>query len=138
MGKAIVLNGTNQNILISTETIPVSASEDFSIEFWFKSGVQANKTMFSCGKGLNDLDSSSKLSVGFDASNKLTVYSNGNTHIIPNAEVQDNQWHHFALSVLRTGNANVLIDGVVKYQIAATKFGALGSNKISLGARYYK
>lgn len=138
MGKAIVLNGTNQNILISTETIPVNVSEDFSIEFWFKSGVQANKTMFSCGKGLNDLDSSAKLSVGFDANSKLTVYSNGNTHLIPGTEVQDNQWHHFALCVLRTGNASVLIDGVVKYQIAATKFGALGSYKMSLGARYYK
>lgn len=138
MGKAIQLNGTNQHVLISTATMPVKSVEDFSIEFWFKAGSQTNTTMFSCGKGLNDLTPLDKLSVGFDANGKLTLYANNNVHLIPADGVQDNQWHHFALSVLRSGNTNVMIDGVSKYQITSSKFGGLGADKMSLGARYYK
>ena len=138
MGKAIEMSANNQNLLIPTATIPVKPLEDYSLEFWFKAGNQTNTTMFSCGKGVGDSDSSDKMSIGFDSNGKLTVYSLNNTHIIPADGIQDNQWHHFALSVLRSGNTNVLIDGTLKYQIVSGRFGALASDKMSLGARYYK
>ena len=66
MGKAIQMNGTNQNLLISTGAIPVKPTEDYSVEFWFKTGAQTNTTMFSCGKGIGDIDASNKLSVGLE------------------------------------------------------------------------
>ena len=137
-GKAIQLNGTNQNVLISTALIPVTKEQDYSLEFWFKAGKQTNTTLFSCGKGVNDLDSINNLSVGFDAAGKLTVYAKGVAHQITTTDLQDNLWHHFAISVLRRGNTNVLIDGISIYQIVSTKFGGITANKMSIGARYYK
>jgi len=137
-GKAVQLNGTNQNVLISTATIPVTNNQDYSVEFWFKAGQQTNTSLFSCGKGVDDLDLENNLSVGFDAAGKLTVYAKGVAHLITNDNLQDNQWHHFAISVLRRGNTNVLVDGILKYQVVSSKFGGLEANKMSLGARYYK
>lgn len=137
-GRAISLNGTNQNVLIATATNPITKDQDFSLEFWFKANSQANATMFSCAKGVNDLDSVNSLSVGFGADRKLTVYAKGAAHVITNTNLQDGQWHHFAMSVLRSGNTNVLLDGVNKYQVNSSKFGGLSAAKMSVGARYYK
>jgi len=142
-GKAIQVNGINQNVIISTTNMPITSQQDFSLEFWFKTNnlpnvVQKNTTLFSCGKGVNDLDSINNLSVGFDAAGKLSVFAKGNTHIITTQSIQDNQWHHFAMSVMRRGNTNVLVDGIAKYQVISTKFGGLEASKMSLGARYYK
>ena len=138
MGKAIQMNGIEQNVLISTGAIPVKPTEDYSVEFWFKTAAQTNTTMFSCGKGIGDIDASNKLSVGFDGNASLSIYSKGNVHVIPAGNTQDNQWHHFSLSVLRNGNTNVMIDGVSKYQTSSSKFGSLAGGNMSLGARYYK
>lgn len=142
-GKAIQFNGSPEKVLINTGAIPILSQQDFSLEFWFKTNnaenvIQKNTTMFSCGKGVGDLDINNKLSVGFDAVGKLSIYANGNAHIIPVQSIQDNLWHHFAMSVKRGGNTIVLVDGVEKYQVISSKFSGLVGAEMSLGARYFK
>jgi len=136
-GYSASFNGTDQSLSVKTATIPLTNKDNFSIEFWFKGNAQTNKTIFSCGKGVGDIDSSEKLSIGINNSGELNLNSKGNTFIVPNTNVLDDAWHHFALSVLRSGNSNIYIDGQQKLQITSGKIGGLASDMISLGSRRF-
>ena len=136
-GYSASFNGTDQSLLIKSSSIPMTKKDNFSIEFWVKGNAQINKTIFSCGKGIGDIDSSDKLSIGINNSGELNLNSKGNTYIVPEAVVLDGSWHHFAMSVLRNGNSNVYIDGQQKLQVSSSKIGGLASDSISLGSRRY-
>ncbi|MEI8084850.1 MAG: LamG-like jellyroll fold domain-containing protein [Paludibacter sp.] len=130
-GYAAELNGSNQIVAKSSHT-PITNEYDFTLEFWFKGpSGQKNATLYSCG----DSNTSKGLSVAFNEEGSLTVASNNNSFIVPSGDVLDNVWHHFALSLMRGGNANIYIDGNSKYQTSATNFAEIVSDSIALGAR---
>lgn len=131
-GLAALLDKTNQ-IVAKSYHIPVTRNEDLSVEFWFM-GVanQPNTSLMSC---TNHTDSIDDLQIGFNASGNLTVETMKNEFIIPSGDVLDSKWHHFALSVKRGGNAQVYIDGAMKYQTASVNFGAMASDSIAFGAK---
>jgi hypothetical protein len=131
MGLAATLNGTNQ-IVAKSGHIPLTTENDFGMEFWFKGATgQKNATLYSC---VYDTIASKNLSVAFNIDGNLTLATNGNSYLIPSGSVLDDTWHHFALSVMRGGNANVYIDGASKYQTSATNIGGMESDSITFGA----
>jgi len=131
-GLAALLNKTNQ-VLVKSHHIPVTKNEDFGVEFWFMgSANQPNTSLLSC---TNQSDSVGDLQIGFNGEGNLAVQTMKNAFVIPSGAVLDNKWHHFALSVMRNGNAQVYIDGAMKYQTSATNFGAMASDSIAFGAK---
>ena len=136
-GKAAVFNGIDQSTIIKSDSIPLTNKDNFTLEFWFKGKSQSNATMFSCGKGVDDLDSSEKLSVGFNTNRELCLKTNDNTFVIPNVSVLDTLWHHFAMSVLRNSYTNIYIDGLQKLQLTSSKIGGMASDSIAIGSCRY-
>ena len=133
-GLAAELKGTNQ-IVAKSGHIPFTTDDDFTVEFWFRGASgQKNATLYSC---IGDTVASKNLSVAFNADGNLTLASNGGSYLIPSGGILDNIWHHFAMSVMRGGNANVYIDGLQKYQTAASNIGGMASDSIAFGAKRY-
>ena len=134
-GKSIEL-AASKHVVIKSSHIPILETKDFSIEFWFSgTSGQKNATLFSCGK--ENIDQSKNMTVAFDGDGNLNFTNNGIINPIPAGDVLNNNWHHFALSVMRGGNAIVFIDGAQKYQTSASAIGGMVGDSITVGARRY-
>jgi len=136
-GKSGVFNGIDKSVEINTSTIPLTVTDNFSLEFWFTGSAQTNSTIFSCGKGIGDIKTNEKLSVGFDNAGDLNLFSKDVSYVIPNVTVLDGNWHHFAMSVSRNGNTNLFVDGQQRLQIPSVGISGLVSAKMTIGARSY-
>lgn len=132
-GFATELNGSNQ-VVVKSGHIPFTKESDFSLEFWFRGQAgQKNATLYSC---VGDETAAAKnLMVAFNEDGNLALTTNGISTRLNSGVVLDNAWHHFALSVLRSGNANVFIDGVLKFQTSSTNIGGMASDSVAFGAR---
>ena len=132
-GFATELNGSNQ-VVVKSGHIPFTKEGDFSLEFWFRGQAgQKNATLYSC---VGDATATAKnLMVAFNEDGNLALTTNGTSTRLNSGVVLDNAWHHFALSVLRSGNANVFIDGVLKFQTSSTNIGGMASDSVAFGAR---
>lgn len=135
-GKSAVFDG-NRSVVINTELIPITSVDNFSLEFWFSGSAQKNATLFSCGKGIGDVDIDDKLSIGFNDKGALSLSTKGVSYVIADSAVLDANWHHFAMSVSRNANASVYIDGKQQVQIPATKISGLANAKMTIGSRSY-
>lgn len=132
-GLATELNGANQ-VVVKSGHIPFTKDNDFSVEFWFRGQAgQKNATLYSC---VGDETAASKnLMLAFNQDGNLSFSTNDNLYLLNSGNVLDNAWHHFALSVLRSGNTNIFIDGILKFQTSSTNIGGMASDSVAFGAR---
>ncbi|MDL2243349.1 T9SS type A sorting domain-containing protein [Bacteroidales bacterium OttesenSCG-928-J19] len=129
-GKTLAFNGSNQYATIESALFPFLPYNDFTWEFWFKGNNQGAATLFSCG-----LDAY----IGLDADHRLILTMEDQTQILSSANLLDDQWHHVALSVKRTGMSNALVDGVVTASFNSSIFAnSIGGGKYYLGVKYYR
>ncbi len=141
-GKAYAFDGVDDLVTITTgSTVIVTPEMDYTIEFWFKGTAgQTNVTLFSSGRG-DGTDvynaSENSVAVGFDANGALYVTNDGEQLKVTGADYLDNNWHHFAFSLLRRSNANLFVDGIQKATVASTEFGGLSGAQMWIGARGY-
>ena len=99
------------------------------IEFWFKGEPQsATASIMSVGDGLIDIRQ--------DGNNIELAYAN-KVYPLTTTSCLDNQWHHWALNVLKNGMGSVIVylDGTAIKQLSAKDFPALAANHIYLGAK---
>lgn len=131
--------GGNGYITLQGGMIPLTSDDNFALEFWFKGAASqlANATLFSCGKGMGDFDSSDKLSIGFAGKN-LMLQAKGQSYQLGNGLYLDDSWHHLALNVVRGGSAIVYIDGKQAKQLAASNIGGMAGGELLLGACKYR
>ena len=123
--KAVTLDGSHY-VGINTSEIPPMPQDDYAVELWVKAGEQtADAQLLQLGEVGLVLKSDGSLALESDDSPLSTV----------NSQLNDNVWHHVALSVLRGGNANVYVDGAAKATVSADKVGSLGSDQLLIGAR---
>lgn len=121
----------NDYIALNLSKTPLLTDEDFALEFWFRGAKQSDKAMLF---SMND----SLLNVSVDASGRITLMAKGEEYPISDKVVMDENWHHFALNVLRNGNAVIYIDGEVAKQIAPAAIPALATDRLILGAARYQ
>ncbi len=132
-GLAAELTGANQ-VVVKSGHIPFTKDNDFSLEFWFRGQPgQKNATLYSCTG--DETAAAKNLMVAFNQDGNLSLSTNGNVYQLNSGVVLDNVWHHFALSVLRSGNANIYIDGSLKFQTPSTNMGGMASDSVAFGAR---
>ncbi|MDR1878470.1 MAG: hypothetical protein LBQ64_02775 [Bacteroidales bacterium] len=138
VGRSLSFNG---NGYAKTSITEIGPEADFSLEFWFRAdSLNSNACLFSTGRGDNGDEIQSgnqlndKFSIYFDASQNLVLRSSGKTAAIA-SNLADNDWHHFAMSVSRRGNANIYIDANLQTSLyAADYFGSFKASKLYLGA----
>lgn len=74
-------------------------------------------------------------SINTDGSGNIQVSNNGKRIKTNGGEFFDNQWHHFALVVDRTGNTRVFVDGEMKVSEPSTEWNGFGAARLFVGAR---
>lgn len=144
-GYAYTFDGADDYVEMNTaSTVVISDEQDFTIEFWFKgSPGQGEAVLFSNGKGdgsAEGADPHHTWTIGFDASGQMVIANNGNVIAVGSQEDKflDNDWHHFALSVNRIGNANVFVDLAQKVSVPVAGYGGLMGSRMWFGARGYR
>ncbi len=138
-GKAISFTGSDSYLDINTgSSVVISPEKDFTIEMWFKT-ASGNGALFSCGRGDGQLETATNNTLSIYLQNgKINVASAGKVYEVSTTSVADDKWHHFALSVKRTGTANMYTDGLLNYYVEGLEFGSLAGANMSIGARKWK
>ena len=126
-GKSLAFDGASNYATIPSGYFPFRTYDNFTWEFWFKGANQGAATLLAVGESTR---------IGFNASGQLMLTTDGTTQQLAGAGLLDDQWHHVALSVKRTGNTNAYIDGEATASFNSSIFsGDVGNAYYHLGAR---
>ena len=109
--------GSGSTRLTSTST-SIRPSGSHSLTFWYKSNntSQSNKRVLTvqgttlCA-GWNNYDSSMGFYTGTGSSNVNTTPSVTRVAQIPDADINDNSWHHLAYTISATNTWDIYLDG---------------------------
>lgn len=140
-GTAYDFNGTsylNTNSNTFSKVI-ISKEMDATVSFWMKTS-QANATLLSNGKGdttdfVEANQFRNKWAFNTNANGGLELAAEGSTYAFGNLKVNDNAWHHVALSMTRNGGLSLYIDGNQLGSYSSTSLGGLSSSNLFIGAR---
>lgn len=140
-GTAYYFNGTSHLVTNSNtfSKVTIAKEMDATVTFWMKT-AQANATILSNGKGdttdfLESNQFRNKWAFNTTANGGLELAAEGSTFAFGTMPVNDNAWHHVALSLTRQGGLSLYIDG---NQVGSYSTGAIGgfsSSKLFIGAR---
>ncbi len=125
---AVEFSGSD-TLNINISECPAKTDDNYLVELWFRGTETKSANLFR-------LVSSNKLSVDFTETGALTLTTADDTYTLSSANVLEGVWHHFALNVLRNGNAAVYIDGTLAYQFAASNVPAFAGSNLLLGAGF--
>ncbi len=135
-GFGLALNGGYA--VLNTSQLELSSNADFTIEFWFKSGIpSSDEYILSNGKADGSDNSELKWAIVASADNTIKILNDGSEFIISGGDCLDNNWHHMAMSINRHGNMDVYIDGSSKLTTSSENVTGFGGSKCVLGARYW-
>lgn len=145
---ALHANGKDQYMLVNTSGYTIDKASDYVLELMFRTAgkLTAPATLFSNGWGgavsTEDADRiADRLSVSLDADGRVLFCAAGHTYAPMGKGYDDNQWHHLALCVNRSGYATVLVDTVDisnNELIAGSDIGALSNSQMAVGALVYR
>ena len=114
-GSAFNATGTNH---LTSSASGLNVSGDFSVSFWYKSNNtgQNNKRVLTVKgqnrtAGFNNYNNSLGFYHGSGKTSVGTVGSVTRVAQIPDASVNDNNWHHIAFSITSAGNYTLYFDG---------------------------
>jgi len=127
---------TNSNTF---SKVIISKEMDATVTFWMKT-AQTNATILSNGKGdSTDVVESNqfrnKWAFNTNANGGLELAAEGKVYSFGNLKVNDNSWHHVAVSLTRNGGLQLYIDGNQMGSFATTNIGGLASTSLFIGAR---
>tara|TARA_B100001109_G_scaffold255893_1_gene262588 strand:- start:7710 stop:17348 length:9639 start_codon:yes stop_codon:yes gene_type:complete len=136
---SLALDGVNQYAIVDTAgTIAISNTEDFTLEFWFKTNGGRRMSMLSNGSGqeLSTDINTNGWNIEMDANNRIQLWNQGLNFEAVSADFADGNWHHFALVVNRLANVTAYVDGLQQNSMAASAFNGFGAPKLAIGARF--
>jgi hypothetical protein len=141
--KGTAYDFTGKNCLVTNSNtfskVIISKEMDATLTFWMKT-AQANATILSNGKGdSTDVVESNqyrnKWALNTNATGGLELAAEGKTYAFGNLKVNDDSWHHVALSLTRNGGLQLYVDGNQLGSYSTTNLGAFASSKLYIGAR---
>ncbi len=127
---------TNSNTF---SKVIISKEMDATVTFWMKT-EQSNATIMSNGKGdSTDIVESNqyrnKWAFNTNASGGLELVAEGKTYSFGNIKINDNSWHHVAVSLTRFGGLQLYLDGIQMGSYTTSNIGGLASSVLFIGAR---
>lgn len=75
------------------------------------------------------------IDVWTDKNGQIRLTASDNVQQTSTIDVADNQWHHIALNVLRSGNTSLYVDGQRALSLSSRNVGSLNSDSILVGVR---
>lgn len=133
--KAAALDG-KAPLLFLTSDLAVSEEDNQAVEFWFKAGKQTGEAqLLDLGKTGLWLDSKGMLKFTSQTYNSDGTYTDNN-YDAGTRSLADNEWHHLALNILRSGSTSVYVDGQRTFTTSSRNVASQSSDSILIGARY--
>ncbi len=139
-GTAYAFDGTNYLTFSEASKVIISKEMDATLSFWMKTAQASGATLFSNGYG-DDTDSVE--SNGYR--NKWAIVLNGDGHLelkaeaqsrsFGNVKVNNDSWHHIAMSLTRNGTIRMFIDGNLLESYSSADIGGFSSSRIFVGSR---
>ena len=133
------INGDNYAIVMSgasTATVNIGSlnttdNEDYLIETWFM--ADASKT------NVASILNTQKMDLRLNTQNRLELALDASTVEISDKNFRDGEWHHLAVSVLKStgGSGNIYVDGQLYKQVASSAMPELFGDKLMLGGKRY-
>ncbi|GEM_PF-3885311 len=138
-GISAKFNG-NQIVEVNASHAVLTNEADFTLEFWFKTGLLQNATLISNGHANgNDFGEdnikSACWSINTENDGYIYFYNNGTKSKAINTQYNDSKWHHFAMVVNRLGNIKTYLDGEAQNSVSSIGYGGFYSNFVTVGAR---
>ncbi len=139
-GTAYKFDGTNYLSLLQAAKVIISKETDATLSFWMKTNQTGIATLFSNGKGdaTDGIESNgyrNKWAISLNANGNLELNAEAKTFSFGNVKVNNDSWHHIALSLTRNGSIRMYIDGNQLASYASSDIGGFTSSNIFIGAR---
>ena len=99
--KAVALDGSAY-LSVFAGDLAVDNEDNQTIEFWFKADKQADEAQ------LLDMD---RVGLWMDSEGLLKLTSDEMTYDAGTKSLTDNEWHHIAMNILRSGSTSIYVDG---------------------------
>ena len=123
--KAVTLDGSSHLAFFSGD-LAAEDADNQAAELWIKADRQGGEVQIL---------QAGDIAVWADADGLLRLTSLDAEHQASSVSVTDNQWHHIALNVLRSGNTSLYVDGQRVLALASRNVGTLNADSVIIGAR---
>ena len=121
----VELDGNSPVCIDLSNVDQITSTDDFALDFWFRGNdTNVSKTIFA-----TDNSQCFKLSA---TGSGLQLITDVKTYDIA-APCLDGAWHHFAINVLRDGNATIYVDGNALNTISAKQIEPLAAATLYFG-----
>lgn len=128
---AVNLDGSHY-ITYATADLPLFSDDDYALEFWMRGGRQAGEAqLLQMGEVALWISADGKLQL----TGKQAYNESAATVLSTNAIINDNAWHHIALSMLRQGAAAVYVDGERVLTTSGQNVGSISTDRLFMGIR---
>ena len=139
-GTAYAFDGTNYLTLSEASKVIISKEMDATLSFWMKTAQTGVATLFSNGYG-DDTDNvesngfRNKWAISLNADGRLDLKAEAKTLSFGSVKVNNNSWHHIAMSLTRNGTIRMFIDGNLLESYSSADLGGFSSGSIFVGSR---
>lgn len=119
------------------------ATDDFTMEFWFKS-IGVDECMVSSGSYKTELEVGNldAWSIGLDNQGRISIdhnLNNGSTLLMNSSEqFNDDVWHHLAIIKNAKSTTTLFVDGIEQASCSSELTKGFGSPQLTLGAKQYR
>lgn len=142
-GTAYNFDGTNYLKLDSVSRVIISKEMDATVSFWMKSSQTSTGTLLSNGFDSNyDLTEGNgyrnKWSINLNSAGSIELKAETRTFSFGSSRVNDDSWHHIAMSLSRNGSVRMYIDGNETASYPSTDLGGFSGTVINIGAQLTK
>lgn len=141
-GTSYNLDGSNYLRLDSVSKVIISKEMDATLSFWMRSSQTTTGTLLSNGTDNNDPIQSNgyrnKWSINLNTSGRVELIAETKTFAFGSPIVNDNSWHHIAMSLTRNGTVRMYVDGNETASYPSTDLGGFNSSIIRLGTQSVK
>lgn len=122
--KAVVLDGSAY-LNVFAGNLAVEEEDNQAVEFWFKADKQADEAQ---------LLEMNRVGLWLDSEGLLKLTSDETTYDAGTKSLTDNEWHHVAMNILRSGSTSIYVDGQRTLSTASRNVALTNSDSLYMGA----
>ena len=139
-GTSYSFDGFNYLNLDKAAKVIITKEMDATVSFWMKTNQTSTATLLSNGKGdATDLIESNgyrnKWAVNLNAAGNIELQAETKTFPFGSIKVNDNNWHHVALSLTRNGTVRMYVDGNERASYSSADIGGFSASSLFVGTR---
>lgn len=139
-GSAYAFNGSNYLNLDKMARVIISKEMDATVTFWMKTNQTSAATILSNGRG-DDSDAlegngyRNKWAFNLTTAGGIELLAENRRFPFGTTIVNDDSWHHIALSLTRNGTIRMYVDGNAIGSYSSADIGGFTASNLFVGAR---